>query len=79
MLVLCVHGPKISTAVLIVQATTCAGCSSLVLRVHRPKNSTAGGKNSISALAMLAAFCISVLMEAQLSNLAVALLVLMQP
>ena len=25
-LVLCVHSPKISTAVLIVQATTCAGC-----------------------------------------------------
>ena len=27
--------------------------------VHRPKNSTASGKNSTSALAMLAAFCIS--------------------
>jgi len=30
-----------------------------VLRVHQQKISTAGEKNSTSALAMLAAFCIS--------------------
>ena len=30
-----------------------------IWRLHSPKISTAGGKNSTSALAMLAAFCIS--------------------
>ena len=56
MLVLCVPSPNTSTAVLNAQAQQ-------VLRVHRPKISTAGWENSTSALAMLAAFC----MPAQIS------------
>ena len=44
-LVLCLHGPKISTAVLIVQATTCAGCSSLASFARTPdKNQHSCGK-----------------------------------
>ena len=59
-----VHNPKISTAMLIVQATTCPGCSNFkliaFLHVHRPKISTAWGKISSSALFKLATFSISV-------------------
>ena len=70
-LILCMHRskvskpvqrPKISTAVPIVQTTAFADAQNkYTLHVESLKISTAGGKNSTSALATLAAFSISVI------------------